>query len=299
MAGRVELRRNRARSAEQYLLAAIELNPKLVPAHSELIYIYGVQLRRRQLNEQFNALAELTPLTFNNVWHWCLVRNTVWEPRENAEIMERFLKADPKDRDSRIALAENLRQLGRRADAENTLSVLDISDPTVRALRAGLALDRGDDQAAEALLNEGPAENPRLALLRGKFALARGDGPAAARYFRSAYDADPDNRDAVIGLADALTKIGDHKAAAPFRAMAVNFERLSSLMQRAALDKAGKDPKLLRGLAAACEAVNRRAEARAWYKLAIALDPLDNEAQQAIFRLDHTDAGSKPLNPPN
>jgi Flp pilus assembly protein TadD len=58
-------------------------------------------------------------------------------------------------------------------------------------------------------------------------------------------------------------------------------------MQRAALAEARKDPKLLRALGAACGAVHRLPEARAWFKLAIALDPLDNEAQQALFRLEH------------
>jgi tetratricopeptide (TPR) repeat protein len=291
VAGQVELRRNRAREAEKHYLAAIRLDPKLIQAHRELIYLYGVQLRRRELNEQFTALSELTPLTFENVWHWCLVRNTVWEPRENSEIMARFLEADPDDRESRISMADLLRQLGRREEAEKTLSVLDPSDPVVRVARVKLALDRGDDQAAEALLADGPADDPGLALLRGRFALAHGEGPAAVRHFRLAYDANPDNRDAVVGLASALTKAGDHKAAAPFLAEARQFDILSSLMQRAALADAKKDPKLLRELGAACEAVHRLPEAKAWFKLAIALDPLDTEAQQALFRLEHSRPG--------
>jgi predicted Zn-dependent protease len=293
MAGQAELRRDRAREAEKHLLAAIRLNPKLVQAHRELIYLYGVQLRRRALNEQFTALSELTPLTFENVWHWCLVRNTVWEPRENSEIMARFLKADPNDRESRIALVDLLRLLGRREEAEKTLSFLEPSDPAVRVARVKLALDRGDGQAAEALLADGPVDDPVLALLRGRFALAHGDGPAAVRHFRKAYDADPDNRDAVVGLANALTKTGDHKAAAPFLAEARQFDILSTLMQRAALADAKKDPKLLRGLGAACEAVHRLPEARAWFKLAIALDPLDSEAQQALYRLERSGPGSR------
>jgi predicted Zn-dependent protease len=291
IAGQTELRRDRAREAERRLLEAIRLEPSLVQPHRELIYLYGVQLRRRALNEQFNALARLAPLTFENVWHWCLVRNTIWEPRENSEIMAKFLKADPSDRESRLALAETLRQLGQREEAEKTISVLGVEDPEARALRVKLALDRGDDQAAEALLAEGPAEHPGLALLRGRFALAHGDGPAAVRYFRTAFDADPDNRDAVIGLANALTKVGDQKQAAPFLALARQFDILSSLMQRAALASARNDPKLLRELGAAHDAVHRLPEAKAWYKLAIGLDPLDNEAQQALFRLDRSDPG--------
>ena len=42
----------------------------------------------------------------------------------------------------------------------------------------------------------------------------------------------------------------------------------------------------MRELGAACAALDRKGEARAWYKLAIALDPLDAESQQALFRLN-------------
>jgi hypothetical protein len=38
-------------------------------------------------------------------------------------------------------------------------------------------------------------------------------------------------------------------------------------------------------LGAACAAVGRRAEARGWYMLAISRNPLDNEAQRALFEL--------------
>jgi hypothetical protein len=42
----------------------------------------------------------------------------------------------------------------------------------------------------------------------------------------------------------------------------------------------------MRRIGAACAAMDRYPEARAWYKLAIARDPLDSEAQQALFQLD-------------
>ncbi len=46
LAGQTELRRNRVRLAEQLFKAALELDPRLIQAHRELIYIYGMQLRR-------------------------------------------------------------------------------------------------------------------------------------------------------------------------------------------------------------------------------------------------------------
>ena len=56
LAGQVELRRHRARFAEQYLRKAIHLDPRLEKAHRELIYILGFQLRRPELNSEFLAL---------------------------------------------------------------------------------------------------------------------------------------------------------------------------------------------------------------------------------------------------
>jgi len=106
MAGQIELRRKRVRIAEQYLRDAVRLDPKLVPAHRELIYIYGYQLRRRELDAEFRALAGLTELTFDNVFHWCLLKNSTWEPGEAAETLATFfVEADPQDRWSRLALA--------------------------------------------------------------------------------------------------------------------------------------------------------------------------------------------------
>ena len=101
LAGQIELRRDRIRLAEVSLLAALKLDPTLVQAHRQLVYIDGMLLRRRQLNEHFQALEQLTPMTFDDVFSWCLTRNTVWEPHERVEDLRRFVAADPADRWSR------------------------------------------------------------------------------------------------------------------------------------------------------------------------------------------------------
>ena len=43
----------------------------------------------------------------------------------------------------------------------------------------------------------------------------------------------------------------------------------------------------MRALGAACEAVRRLPEARAWYNLAVQTNPLDEAAQKALYRLRH------------
>ena len=279
------MRRDRIRLASTALQSALALDPTLVQAHRELVFIDGILLSRRELNEHFQALARLAPMTFDELFSWCLTRNTVWEPFERARVLRRFVTADPDDRRSRVALAETLRQIGRTDEANSMLAVLPESDPDARAVRARIALDQGDDRAAKAILAEGSADHPELALLRGQFALVHGDGPTAVRHFRAAYGALPDDRDTVFGLGTALALVGDHAAAAPFLRDAKAYDTLGALLTRAANRANRKDAALMRALGAACEAVRRLPEARAWYNLAVQIDPLDPAAQKALYRL--------------
>ena len=294
MAGQVELRRHRARFAEQYFRKALQLNPKLVQAHRELIYILGHQLRRTELNAEFLALSQLTELTFDNVFHWCLMRTALWEPSTALKELLLFVETDPGDRWSRLAIADNYRRMGLIDDAATAIAPLPDSDLDALAIRVMLAIDRHQDDKAEQLLASGPAGDPTLAKLRGRLALARRDAPSALRCFQVAYAHAPNDRDALLGLVNALTMIGDDKSAAPLRETAKNFELLNSLVQRAAIPNERENPRLLPDLGAACAAAGRDPEAREWYRLAIARDPLDIESQQALFQIDNRDRSRNP-----
>jgi hypothetical protein len=48
----------------------------------------------------------------------------------------------------------------------------------------------------------------------------------------------------------------------------------------------------MRALGAACEAVHRLPEARAWYNLAVQANALDAEAQKALYRLRYPAAAA-------
>jgi len=117
-------------------------------------------------------------------------------------------------------------------------------------------------------------------------ALTRHDGPAALRHFRAAYDAGPDNRDILLGLANALMMVGNEAEAASYIKVVRDHDTLGALMERVSTPGASNDPKLLNQLGAACEAIHRLREARAWYNLAIERNPFEPEAHQALFRLD-------------
>jgi tetratricopeptide (TPR) repeat protein len=293
MAAQVELRRHRARFAEQYFRKALQL-PKLVQAHRELIYILGHQLRRTELNAEFLALSQLTELTFDNVFHWCLMRTALWEPSTALKELLLFVETDPGDQWSRLAIADNYRRMGLIDDAETALAPLPDSDLDALAIRVMLAIDRHQDDKAEQLFASVPAGDPTLAKLRGRLALARRDAPSTVRCFQLACTHAPDDRDALLGLVNALTMVGDDKSAAPLREIAKNFELINSLVQRAAMPSERQNPRLLRDLGAACAAAGRDPEARRWYRLAIARDPLDIESQQALFQIDNRDRSRNP-----
>ncbi len=203
------------------------------------------------------------------------------------EGLSRYVEADPHDRWSRLALAENYRRMGRTDDAEKMLAGLPAGEPEVIDLLARIALDRQAVERAERLLANGPKDDPLLARQRGRLALAQGDAKSAVAYFKVAFAADPLNRETIFGLATALEVSGDPNAALPYRQTAANLDRFNSLIQRATVRGARTDTSLLRQLGAACAALQLNAEARAWYKLAISANPLDSESQEALFRLTH------------
>ena len=88
------------------------------------------------------------------------------------------------------------------------------------------------------------------------------------------------------GLIAALTALGDTRALEPLRALAARRERFHLLILRAYSPATRDDPDLAIRLGDACADLHRDAEARGWYKLAIARNPLDSRAQRALFRLD-------------
>jgi Flp pilus assembly protein TadD len=284
--GQVEIRRGHARAAEAAFRRALELDPGQVSALRGLIYIYGFQLRRQELADAFRTLQDLAPLICKDALLWCSSRLMEWEPTEVVQEMRRYLAADHDDRPSRLALAEALRRLNRPAEAEAALKPLPASDLDARLLLVRLALDRGDLRTAESHLADGPADDPDLDRLRGRLALARHDAAEAVHQFRIAYEADPEHRETLSGLGLALRTAGDPSATTYLEA-AARYDALAQLLERVSREGGCDDVALLRRLGAACEAIGRRPEARAWYGLALARDPLDPDAQRALYRLDH------------
>jgi tetratricopeptide (TPR) repeat protein len=288
--GQLELRRDRVRAAEVALREAIRLYPQLVQARRELLYIYGMQLRRAELGAQFRALAELGPLTFRDAFVWTLSTGYPWDPAETVKTLDRFVRADADDRWSRLSLAESLRELGRLDQAEQVLGPLVDADPDARAIRVRLALDRGATATAATLLAGGPPDHPGLALLRGQMALLNHDAAGAVRHLRLAWKAAPQDRNTQHYLGQALRLTGDRDGARQLLDAADKLDALANLVDRAGTQAGQRDTRLAIRIGAACEAAGRLPEAIAWYKVAFTRDPLDPEVRSALERLEASGA---------
>jgi tetratricopeptide (TPR) repeat protein len=293
VSSRVELGRFRARPMEDALLLALRLDPKLAEARRSLVFLYGTQGRRPELLEQFTALAGLGPLTFDLVDHWCIAhQEQINEPGKLRSTLERFVENDPDDRMSRLGLARVLRQLGQYDRAKDCLAGLPDSDPDVRASRAEIEFDRGNMEAVTSLLVDGPRDHPKLARLRGHLALNRQDGAEAVLCFRLSDAAEPNHFETLYGLAQALRVVGDRAAAEPYARRAEAHRTLRNHLTNLAANREPR-PIICCRLALVCESAGYLPEARAWYQLAIANDPTNQQAQRALYRLASSGIGSE------
>jgi tetratricopeptide (TPR) repeat protein len=285
LAGRIERQRRRIRKAEAAFRRALAIKPGLIDAHKELIYILGIQSRRREVDAEFRALAGLTTLTHHDLFTWALTHFSQWNP-DIVEDLDGFIKADPDDRYSRLAVVELLLE---RPDAEpyiaKTLEPLPDSDPDALALRIDLAFNLGRFEDAERLLASAPAGHPRISRIRGELALRRHDLDAAIRHFRDALSAEPYDRVSPMQLSQALRLKGDVAAAEAHVERVRRLNRFYNLIVRVRSPNRANQVPDLTELGKACEDAGLVDEARGWYGLAIATNPLDGSAQQGLHRV--------------
>jgi tetratricopeptide (TPR) repeat protein len=284
--GRAAMQLGRVPEATSSFLKAVELQPRHVQARRELTFIYGIQRRLPELDEQLAALSGLGELPPSYVLHWSKIRNVNWNYEKDLDNLRRFVAGDPNDRHSRLTLAEAIRRSGQPDEAEEILGPLPEADPEAVALRARLAIDRGDLSRAEAVLVEASIDHPAVAAIRGELALLRGDPEAALPLLRAAERHDPTSRMANFHLGQALTKLGDPEAAKPYLDRVRRNDMLGQLISRASTLPDLDDPDLCTQIGQECLALGRPLEARAWLNTALSVDPFHDGAQRIIAGLE-------------
>lgn len=286
-AGRIEVKLGLLRAAEGHFLAALAGAPDALLPRRELAYLHALQHRLDELDRQFEALSDLGGLDEETLVVWSRIHSANWNPKGDMDALARAVAADPDDRRSRLVLAEGHLRANRVDASELTLDPLPGDDPDARALRVAIALVRGDQAGAEGLLAAGPTDHPGLARLRGTQALGRGDPATAARHFRIVLAAEPNDRAALFGLGLALKGQGEAAESASLLEAARRHDHLGTIVEKILRAGGLDEPGIRARLGEACEAAGRLGEARAWYRSAIARDPLDEASQRALYRLEH------------
>jgi tetratricopeptide (TPR) repeat protein len=292
-AGQLEKVQHRARSMEVLFQEALRLDPKMAPVRRGLIYVYAMQGRRRDLNKQYRALAELEPLTYDDVFLWTVSLDDVWLNEGIRDTLERFLEADSHDLSSRLALAGVLLKVGDLDGAEKTLEPLSNARAAVLAVRARIALRRSQFDRLRDVLAGAPRDHAEIAVLRGELALQARKLADAEDEFRRTLRLDDTNREALQGLIHVLTQQGRRDEAAVSLKRADLWRKLKEQLEDARGGRVRQHRSRLVSIAETCAALDRQAEAAAWYGLALQLDPLDRDVQEALYRLrKHVDGGS-------
>ncbi len=295
MTGLIERRRGRVRYAEIAYREAIARSPGLLKARKELLYILGMQFRRREVDSEFRSLAQLEPLSQYDLYVWALTHFVTWGP-DSAANLQSFIDADPEDRHSRLALATLLlSRPGQEDRVAEVLRPLPPDDPEVLAIRVEQELNRGRVDDASAMIATTQADDPRLARLRGRIALGRGDRAAAARFFRQALTDEPYDRASNAELGKVLLLNGDRAAAEPYLARARQLDQVYQLINRIGKTDRENQPADPNQLGRACESAGLLDEAKGWYMLAIGRNPLDPEAQRGLHRLRSMAHQSEPV----
>jgi tetratricopeptide (TPR) repeat protein len=284
VAAQIERSRHRARRTRELLEDALRLDPGLSPARRELILLDARQGRRDDLNLQFRALTRREPLGYEDVFLWTTSFENLWVNETIQPHLEGFLRADPDDRASRLALAGVHVRANQVEQARALLEPLPEDDADAQVLRARIALSQMRLDDVRGILERGPAEHVGLALLRGHYALRNNRPREAARQFRTVLRLEPDNREALEALAPLLKQLKDPEADA-IQKRADRWRRVMTLLQRAKMEEPRHEKATLTALAEACEDAGQVPIARAWYRLALEQDPLDPGLQQTLYRL--------------
>lgn len=282
--GEAEAARFRLRKAEAILKRAAELAPNRPEPHFHLAKLYAIEFRRKEFDDRMRQITACSHLKFLQITFWCQIDSSIWDPPRFFRAWTKALENDPGDRAVRLAYSEGLRRLDDRERALSILEPLGEADPDASALRARIALERGRLDLAEALLQSVPVGHFQGDMTRGRIARIRGRLEDAVRFFRNAYTADPEDRDAITELGLALGAAGKTAESRRLMALSYHCDQIMFMLKDMPIDQ---DPNsdFLERLGRLCEAAGRRDRALACYRLALDHNPLDRVLQEAIFRV--------------
>ncbi|MBI3465927.1 MAG: VCBS repeat-containing protein [Planctomycetes bacterium] len=284
----------RAREAEQMLLKTLELDPDAAGAESTLKQLYTLQLRRDDLRALLRSRRTTHPWTLFELLDF-LVAGEVppYLLASWLQKVEGFVRNDPADLHSLLALAAYYAAAGRHSATAETARTLLRRDPknvSAHALLADALLHQDQLEEARAALREVPSDASDVGVLRshGRLALAESEYSRAADYLEDCLRLTPGDSSAMYQLGMALERIGSTDRAAEVIRCAKELSRLAPTVQGIMQNHSatGRDPRelpeallKLGELMLQCAAYE---EATYCLEFVVQSDP-SNERAQALF----------------
>ena len=282
------LERGLARRAEELFLRAIELHPTYLQPRERLVDLYVVQMRRRELHEQLDAIAGMRPLSLREAAFRIAAPERATTPESGLSLMRSYVAGDSGDHHSRVALAAYLVESEQYADAAEVLEELLAERPDdsrAAGLLAEALVKSGRVEAAAAATSSfEPARESSSWLWRGlgQIAAARGDWPRAAECFARVVEAEPEDSASLYQLGRALQRLGETEQA---QAILLRAKREDELQREALRLAWGDDQKrdlvvpILTHVADLLLTLERPVEAGQWYDRALAIEPANPAAR--------------------
>lgn len=291
--GRLLLEAFRLQDAEAAYRDCLRIDPGSDAARLALIAILAVQHRSRDYEAEawalfhrggepikaLRLLAEAAPT---------IPPDTFARTADLGDVLRRCLAADAADVHTRLALARFERGRGDIDEALRLIEPCLRTPPAVPEAElewAACLLDEGEPDRLRPLF-ENPADSVRgLAsfwLLRGEWARRQGLDDEALRSYREAVRLDPRSADAHYRLGLALRDGGPEAA----RHMEIARKARALKDAVAQVSDKSREPAQFVHLGRLCAELGRDREARAWFALALRVDPDHDEARAAYMALD-------------
>jgi tetratricopeptide (TPR) repeat protein len=281
-AGALLLGAFRLGEAEAAYRAALAIDRHSEEALRALVVIYGVERRARDQEGALWALHDLRGTATAIEALRLLAPGVPMIPPDSlpkdideAQLLQRARRAEPRDAWATIALADLLRSRGETDAACGLLiskPVFEGDRPWFQAWDAAwgrLLLDEGRGAELEALIDhgtDGTGDPSGWLAMVGACRAEQGRFGEAAKAFRAAVRADPRDPRHRYRLARALRSAGNEKEAEREEAAFRAAEELKAVASE--IDEEAPDPVLMARAADLCEAAGRGREARAWRELA-------------------------------
>ena len=308
--GRAVYALSRLAEAEGCWLEALKLDPQVPEATWALLDLYYLEGRPDDARRLALRQHEIEPDPHDRVQLLLeLVRQDA-EPPEPGTLAARFapvVRAHPDDLHAVLTLG---RALARNSQADEGLAILDGAtrrwpdsreawDALLTALEAAGRLERLAEAwgrvASRWRGDDAPARH------EGGAAMARGDRAVAARVYRRAWDARPDDVTSAYRLARLLHALGrdeqaaecDHFVRVP-RPPGPSCPNSTSRPMPSRTWASGRTAKFYRRLADNRERLGLRDEARAWHRLVLGERPDDPYSRKALQRLQSPTACNIP-----